>query len=59
MPSLRRSRHYKITSWEEWCDICYDYGIDPWVGRDELVIEQDIGGGDTITYEYIGDVPEE
>ena len=46
---------YKINNWKEWTELCQYWGYDPY-----QVVEfgLDQGGGNSIDYEYTGEVPE-
>ena len=56
MGDLKRSKAYKITGWSDWVGICRGTGDDP---HEVSETGYDIGGGDSITYEYLGDYPDE
>lgn len=47
---------YKINRWEDWEELCFEYGLNP-LGQLEFGI--DMGGGNSEDFKYIGDVPEE
>ena len=44
-----------ISNWQLWKELCRDQGIDPYENVDFGI---DKGGGNSIDYEYIGDMPE-
>lgn len=44
-----------ISSWEEWKKLCIGWEIDPYKNFE---FGEDLGGGDSRDYEYIGDIPE-
>ncbi len=49
---------HKIYNWQEWKDICDQYNIDPYEYADfSIGAQRQISGGDTIDFEYKGDVP--
>lgn len=48
-------RTHKIYNWQEWKELCDQYNIDPYRNADFGI---DKGGGDSIDFEYEGDVPE-
>lgn len=45
---------HSIYSWEEWKEFCEEYGINP---REYCDYGFDLGGGDSIDFEFIGDIP--
>jgi len=45
----------KISSWQEWKELCEEYGINPYENADFGI---DLGGGNSRDFEYVGDVPE-
>jgi len=45
----------KIHEWHDWVEICNIVGIDPYENSD---CGLDIGGGDSMDWEYVGDIPE-
>ena len=55
MPRKRRSVRACIYDWDSWVELCGEYGVDPW---DTWDIAEDRGLGDSIDYEYMGDMPE-
>lgn len=55
MNNLKRSKKYKITGWSDWVGICREIGDDPY---EVCETGRDIGGGDSIIYEYLGDYPD-
>lgn len=48
----------KIYNWDEWNELCKHYNVDPHEYGDFSIGGKQLSGGDTIDYEYIGDVPE-
>lgn len=55
MPDLKRSRTNKVYDWGLWKTICEEAGYDP---HETVEIGEDIGGGDSVDYEFAGDIPE-
>lgn len=43
-----------ISNWQIWKELCWDWDIDPYENGDFSIDE---GGGNSINYEYIGDIP--
>lgn len=52
---INRSQTHKIHEWWKWVEICAEADMDPYENVD---LGYDIGGGDSIDYEYVGDMPE-
>ena len=46
---------FQITNWETWKELCEQNDVDPYKFVDFGI---DMGGGRSMDYEYIGDVPE-
>jgi hypothetical protein len=44
-----------ISNWEIWKELCSSWKIDPY---ENIEWGEDRGGGDSMTWEYIGDIPE-
>ena len=44
-----------ITNWETWKELCEQNDVDPYKFVDFGI---DMGGGNSISYEFIGDIPE-
>jgi len=44
----------KISSWQEWKELCKRYDIDPYENADFGI---DLGGGRSRDFEFVGDVP--
>jgi hypothetical protein len=44
-----------ISNWEVWREICTEWKVDPYEYRDLSI---GTGGGNSIDYEYIGDIPD-
>ncbi len=49
------TKTHKIYDWQEWLDLCDEYNEDPQIP--DFGVDQ--GGGDSISFEYEGDIPEE
>jgi len=49
---IKRSKQFKTNDWETWVDVCYTWMIDP----KDCEFSIDIGGGDTLDYEFTGEV---
>ena len=54
--TLKRSKSYTINDWDRWVELCSERDINP---REEVEFGLDIGGGDSIDFEYIGEIPTE
>ena len=52
--SLKRSKTMQVNDWLTWWNCCAESGVDP----QECGFSVDIGGGDTLDYEYTGEYPE-
>jgi len=52
---MRKKSYYSTSDWNEWKEFCERCEEDPY---ETTEIGFDAGGGDSVDYEYIGDVPE-
>ena len=48
-------RIVRVYRWEDWEELCFENGIDPYENVDFGI---DKGGGNSEDFEYVGDVPE-
>lgn len=54
------SRTNKIYNWGLWQELCWQYNINPHKYVDfSIKAPRQITGGNTIDYEYLGEVPKE
>jgi len=52
---MRKKSYYSTSDWNEWKEFCESHEEDPY---ETTEIGFDAGGGDSVDYEYTGDVPE-